>query len=368
MRAATPTRVPVILISGVDEEAIAAATIGLQWDLPNAAVVHHEIDPERELLVRTISDATGMIEHTEVDIEHACTDCAIREGVIPTLERLAATGNWESLIAQLPVTAETTQVCRVLGMDPHEHPRLRVAASVVALHAENILPDLQGDDLLVERELPVREDDRRGVAETASAMVEYADLIIALGDLASIDRELLLTLAQPDVRIADAEASLDPRELEAGIHRYDHLEDWVQVVRRDPLPTHNHEQTWVLDFASDRPFHPDRLRHNIQIIAGGASRSRGCFWLPSRPSQICQWDGAGGMLSIGYGDNWDGHPQLTRIVVVGTDDTRSALKAALNDSLLTDAEIQARGRYWEVGSDGFERWLGPIRSLNLKAS
>lgn len=356
-------RTPVILVSGIAEEPMATATIGMQWDLPSAVVVRHEIDPEREMLIRTVSDARGLLERIEISVEHACVGCAIREDVVPTLERLAVTGQWGAIIAQLPVTAEANQVCRVLGYEPDAGPHLRIAAALVAIQGETIPADLLGDDLLIERDLPVRGDDERGVAETTSALVEYADLIVISGTFEAGSRDLVATIARPGALILDSCADIAAATLLEGIHDHEHSEDWVQVVRRDPLPSPRGTSAWVIDFTSDRPFHPGRLQERIEALGRGARRSRGCFWLPSRPHQVCQWDGAGGMVSIGPSDHWDGTDPLTRIVVVGVDDGRDELSAAFQSCLLTDAELDERGRYWEVSSDGLEPWLGPVRSL-----
>lgn len=361
-------RVPVILVTGICEDAMVTASIGMQWELPRAVAVRHEVDPEREVLVRTVSDARGLIERIEVDVEHACVPCAIREDVVPTLERLAATGQWGAIIAHLPVTAEATQVCRMISQAPREAGHFRIAAAIVALRGETVRADLLGDDLLIERGLPVRQDDDRGVGEVASAMVEYADLVVMCGAVDRHDHELIAAIARPDIEIEDSSAQLDAERLLAGIHRHEDSEAWVQVVRRDPLPAPSGEAAWVLDFQSDRPFHPRRLKDRIEALGRGARRSRGCFWLPSRPAQICQWDGAGGMVSIGPAEHWDGAGPLTRIVVVGLDDGREQLAEAFGSCLLTDAELAERGRYWEVHSDGLEPWLGPVRDLTDRSA
>ncbi len=109
-------KVPAILVSGIAEQPMAAATIALQWDLPSAVVVRHDVDPEREVLTRTVSDLTGLLEEVEIDVDHACVSCAIRNDVVPTLERLAAAGRWGALIAHLPITADPVQVCRAVAM------------------------------------------------------------------------------------------------------------------------------------------------------------------------------------------------------------------------------------------------------------
>jgi G3E family GTPase len=359
-------QVPVILVTGVAPEPIAAATIALQWDLPSAVVVRHDIDSDAEVLMRTVSDAAGVQERLEIDVEHACINCAIREDIIPTLERLAASGRWGAIIAQLPVTAEPTQVCRVIGYSPEVAPHVRIAASVVALEAETIVADLLGDDLLVERGLPVRDDDERGVGETASAMVEYADVVALFGEHDAAGWELLRAIIRPGAELTTAIGEVDVPALLDGVHNHDRSEDWVAVVREGDVPTAQTGAAWVLDFRSERPFHPERLQENIEALGRGARRSRGCFWLPSRPAQVCQWDGAGGMVSIGPAHHWESDAQLTRIVVVGLDDGRDELAQAFERCLLTDEELAERGRFWEVADDGYEPWLGPVRSLAIK--
>jgi G3E family GTPase len=352
--------VPVILISGIEEEPMASAAIAMQWDLPHAVSVHHVVDPEREVLWRIVSDASGVVERTEIDLEHACVSCAIREDVVPTLERLGAEGRWETIVAQLPVTAEAVQVCRVIGWAPSNVPHIRISASVVALSADQVLDDLLGDDLVNERDLPVRADDSRGVAEVACAMVEYADVVAVGDDLDRDEREILVALARPGVPVVESFSRVDAAQLGGGVHHHRRSEAWVSEVRRYELPQHELADAWVLDVESGRPFHPERLNDTIAVLGGGPRRSRGCFWLPSRPGQICVWDGAGGQLSVGTTETWGAQTPLTRITVVGLDDGRDELERAFASCVLTDAEMHERGPYWEVIEDGFEAWLGPI--------
>lgn len=358
-----PRKVPVILISGIAQEPMASAAISLQWDLPQAVSVHHVVDPEREVLWRIVSDAGGVIERTEIDVEHACVSCAIREDVVPTLERLGADGRWETIIAQLPITAEAVQVCRVIGWAPANVPHIKIAASVVALSTDHLLDDLLGDDLINERDLPVRADDSRGVAEVTCAMVEYADVVATGDELDDGERDVLAALARPRVPVVESFSQIDAAQLGGGVHHHPHSEAWVADVRRYELPGQSLTEAWVLDFESDRPFHPDRLNEAIATLGGGPRRSRGCFWLPSRPGQICVWDGAGGQLSVGSTDTWGTQTRLTRITVVGLDDGRDDLERAFASCILTDAEMAERGPYWEVAEDSFEAWLGPIRRV-----
>lgn len=352
--------IPVVLISGIAKDPMALTTVALQWDLPGAVAVHHEIDPDRQLLIRTVSDATGVLEKVAIDIEHACISCAIRQDIVPTLQRLATTGTWQSIIAQLPVTAEAVQVCRVLGMHRDLAPDIRICASIVALDGSTVCTDLLGDDLVSERGLSTQEDDHRGIGEVSCAMVEYADIIAITDEPSAAGAELLQALARPNALIVDSISEIDTGTVLTGIHDHRDSDTWVSAVRRAAIVYPQLNSVGVLDFRSHLPFHPQRLRQTIPILGGGARRSRGCFWLPSRPRQVCIWDGAGGQLSIGSSQDWGQDSPCTRIVVVGLDRDMSGLQQAFHDCLLTPAELAQRGMFWEVGKDGFEQWLGPI--------
>ncbi|GAA2081810.1 GTP-binding protein [Aeromicrobium halocynthiae] len=357
------SRTPVILVCGVADDPMARVTMGLQWDLPQAVVVQHRIDDERQVLTRTVTDIGGVVEREEIDLEHACTSCAIREDIVPSIERLAATGLWGSVVAHLPVGAEPIQVCRVVAWDPSRVPHVEVAAVVAALDADDAVDDLLGDDLFRDRGIGATADDGRGVAEVAAAMVEYADVVAVLGQADGPEHALVRTIARPGVDVVDDASALDTARLARGVHTHGATEQWVSEVRRGDLPgpEHDESEVWRLDLSSDRPFHPGRLHENIELLGGGPRRSRGCFWLASRPSALCVWDGAGGQLSIGTDRQWGAARPLTRIVVVGIDDGRDEIVETFEHCLLSDQEMAGRGPFWEVGEDGLEPWLGEIR-------
>jgi G3E family GTPase len=352
---------PVVLVTGVAVEAMETATIALQWDLPNAVVVSHRIDVGAARLRRTVSDVTGVLEQNDVDLAHACVNCAIREDIIPTLERLVAAKRWDVIVAHLPVAAEATQVCRVLAGDRRRYRGLRVGAVVCAVDGARAVDDLLGDDLLRERGLHAADDDDRGLAEVNAAMVEYADVVTVAGDAGTGELELLRALVRPDAEIHSEGTNLDVASVRAGMHDARAAESWVAPAGRRELPQLDGDQVWRLELTSDRPFHPRRLYENIERLGGGPRRSRGCFWLPTRPAALCVWDGAGGQLSIGAPDRWGLSRPFTRIVVTGMDDGRAEIEAAFQHCLLNDAEVSRRGTFWEVEDDGFEAWLGDIR-------
>jgi G3E family GTPase len=357
-------RTPVVLVTGVDPTAMSAVTVGLQWDLPNAVAVQHRIDPERQVLHRIVSDVTGVLDREEITLEHACVTCAIREDVIPTIERCARDGRWKTVIAHLPVGAEGDQVCAVVNWDTRLARHIRVAGVVAALDGSTLVADLLGDALLRERGLHSAADDTRGVGEVACAQIEYADLVVVAGGSDAVGRGLVRTLARPDAVLVEGAEHVDGAELLDRSHAHDAAVAWVDPTFDEELPEPDLPQVWRIDLRSPRAFHPDRLLADLELIGGGEHRSRGCFWLPSRPGKALVWDGAGGQLSIGTGRPWGRRAPFTRIVLTGVGEPPAGLEDAFDDLLLgPDLE----GRSWHVEEDGFEPWLGNIRDLDLPA-
>ncbi|CCH77714.1 Cobalamin synthesis CobW domain protein [Nostocoides japonicum T1-X7] len=352
---------PVVLVTGVDDAAMAAATIGLQWDLPHAVVVSHRIDVEAQRLHRTVSDVSGLLEEEAVDLEHACVSCAIREDIVPTLRRLAGLERWSAVVARLPLSAEASQVCRVLEGEPR--PDLRIAAVVAALDGATLAETLTGGLLLAEVGRHCAREDRRGLAEAACGLVEYADVVTVHEDADAAAVDLVRALARPDCIVLPEGAGLDARRVVAGLHAHHATEAWVAETRTAPLPPLPSPTVWRLDLRSDRPFHPERLHAGLSTLGGGPHRSRGCFWLPSRPGQVCAWDGAGGQVSIGTVGRWAQRTPRTRLVVTGLCATvpaaeRERIVTAFLLALATEAELRDPPAAWHTRGDGFEPWLG----------
>ncbi|MDZ5622583.1 CobW family GTP-binding protein [Nocardioides bizhenqiangii] len=350
---------PVVLVTGVDPDAMATTMVGLQFGLPGAVAVRHHIDVERQVLTRTVSDLTGVLEQHEITLEHACVSCAIREDVLPTLERLARDGRWQSIVAHLPVGGEAGQVCWVLARENGLARLLRVTAVVAAVSGQDPVQALLGADLLAERGVHSSHDDRRGVGEVLGALVEHADVIAFDGATDPVARGLVRTLARPDATIVTGASDLDDATLTGRLHHHSRTEAWTAPTRAHDLPLTGAEGIWQLDLRSSFPFHPGRLLDSLEQLGTGHHRSRGCFWLPTRPGRVIAWDGAGGQLSIGHHGPWGDQEPFTRIVMTGVGVAPEHARAAFAAMLVQPGETWHRGS--DMGEDGFEPWLGPIR-------
>jgi G3E family GTPase len=354
-------RTPVILVTGVDPAPMAAVGIGLLWDLPNAVAVHHTIDPSRQVLSRVVSDMTGVLEREEIELEHACVTCAIREDIVPTIERCARDGRWKTVVAQLPVGAEADQVCAVVHRDTRIARHLRITSTICALDGSSITADLLGDTLLRELERHSAEDDTRGMGEVGCAQVEFADLVVLTDTVEAAGRDLVRTLARPDAQVVDGAENVSGTLATSNLHDHDRASVWTDPTYDAELPPPASDEVWRVDLRSPRAFHPERLFRDLEKLAGEEFfRSRGCFWLPSRPGHALVWDGSGGQLSIGTGRPWGRTAPFTRLVLTGVGEPPAGVRDVF-ESLLLGPDLE--GRSWHVAEDGFEPWLGNIRDI-----
>lgn len=354
-------RTPLLVVTGIDRAAMDSAMLSLLWDLPGAVGVRHTIDPEAQTLTRVVSDLDGVRESVQIDLEHACIGCAIREDIVPTLVRLAREGRWTTIVATLPVGAEADNLSRVLTRDPGIVRRIRLAGVVAALGSAEVTSDLLGSDLLHERGLHSSPDDERGVGETACALVEYADVVVVPSESSADARDLLDALRRPDAQLVVGSEHLDAASLAAGRHQSSAAAAWRNPMAGPALPALPlGSRAWRLDLTSPRPFHPGRLVDQIERLGGGDHRSRGSFWVPTRPTVAGLWDGSGGQLSIGQHREWGATPPATRIVFTGIGAPPSDLEVAFADLLVATQETGSTDIALSAHEDGLEPWLGEI--------
>lgn len=108
-----------------------------------------------------------------------------------------------------------------------------------------------------------------------------------------------------------------------------------------------------------------RLLHDLfaatvqYVLGGGRLRGRGRFWVPERPDSICQWDGAGGQVSIGAVWRTDSELPTTRLVITGQDpEDLPRVRNAFARSLLTPQEWARGPAPWFGAEAPLPPWLG----------
>jgi G3E family GTPase len=367
-------RNPVVILCGLDPTDLLVAGINLQCSLPGVLVVRHEVDLVAGTLRRLVSDGTGLLEDTWIELDHLCLTCALRHEIAPTLARWVRARPGVPVLLCLPATLSPLPVADLLERHQpgSELAGLVELRSVVAtVGGADLEHDLLGDDLLAEREA-FPEIDRRSVGEVIAEQVEYADLVVAAdGVLPRPSERLLRELVRDDTVLLPDPAAAGPEHLLSAERDARRARRHVDPTRRSPSGAERLTGDVVLDVSREpgsaawtvavdswRPFHPTRLLENVETLGGGALRGRGCFWLPTRPGALAVWNGAGGQLSIGTAGSWGARTPRTRLLVTGVGGDRDVVATCLRETLATEAELAAGRSSWGVGEDGFEQWLG----------
>ncbi|MGP9538327.1 GTP-binding protein [Brachybacterium sp. AOP43-C2-M15] len=360
--------VPVATVTAIDPVLRDSLTASLLLDVPGAVELRYAVDVDSGVLRRLVVDLAGVREDEEVELEHPCVSCAMREDAVPTLDRLSRDPRIGAILLVPPISADPQAVAGTLV---HQEDRWRLAGSVAVLSGVRARHDLLGADTLAERGLQWAVDDRRSVGEALAAQIEYSGLIVVdgggalagAGDGAEVEGAAGLELVE-HLRAPDQWLATSVHDLEAAAVLGLDLDHVGGLRRRDPRRIESYggpteHGTWTVDMHSDRPFHPRRFLENVEDLGAGRLRGRGRFWVPDRPRSICQWDGAGGQVSIGAVLETGADLPSTRMVVTGVEAADAVrVRDAFARSLLTPEEWAQGLAPWLGTEDLLAPWLG----------
>lgn len=354
---------PVVIVSAVDHVARECGVMSLLMGLPDAVLVRHELTPDAEgeggTVRRTVSDESGLVEDATAHLEHACLSCTAREDIVPTLRRLAEAGTWRTIVLALPLAAAPEPlVWQINEAIERSFLPVRIASVLSVVDEQNVAQDAFGDALLTDRGLGLGGRDHRSVAEALMEQVDYSDLVCTLdpprGAQASALRHLV-----PEERCAERLSAINPMRLLHMKHDMRGAKRRLDPVRTPLRPEPEADGFWSEEFVSERPFHPERLMNDLELLGVGPVRIRGCFHLPTRPATVCALTAAGSQVALGSGGQWAHRRPSTRLVVQGYgDETLGRVQRAFDDLLMTDFEMRDLDR-WRGIDDQLDDWFGP---------
>lgn len=347
------------VLATVDPVLRASAAMNLCLDRPDLVTITHDILGEG--IRRVVADSTGVLQTEIVPLEHACLGCAIREDVIPTLEYLQRSGRWTHALVALPVSAEPAPLLRALDTEMCLTGALRGArygTTLAIVDAVNLVADAFDDTRIAGGLSALHDDDDRVMAEVLAPLLTIADTIV----LASEHEAPAAAIAAARHLRGDGASvvctTLEDLSHAAPLTSRGRARDTLE--RADPLRASrrivaDEAGVWTLSLSSERPFHPGRLRANLHRLADHPVRSRGVFWVASRPGTACVWDGAGRQLSVGECGRWGRKLPRTHLTITGTGDEREVISRAFAESLATQDEVAALSG---PGADALDDWFG----------
>lgn len=330
-----------------------------------------------------------------VEMSNGCICCTLREDLLLEVRKLARERRFDQLVIESTGISEPLPVAETFTFTDEDGASLsdiaRLDTMVTVVDAFNFLKDYSSQDSLEERGESLGEEDTRTVVDLLIEQIEFCDVIVLnkLDLVAPADLERLRAILRklnPRARMVDAEFGQVALEevLATGLFDFEQASQapgWLQELRGEHTP--ETEQYGISSFAwrARRPLHPQRFFDLINTEWPGVVRSKGFFWLASRPAHAGSWSQAGAVCRHGLAGKWwaavprEQWPQeqesidfilqhwddnvgdaRQELVLIGMDMDQPALRARLDACLLSDAEMAQGPLGWARMPDPFPLW------------
>ncbi|GAA4147551.1 GTP-binding protein [Streptomyces tunisiensis] len=376
---------PVVIVAGIHSEARRKVVEHLLHLVPHSVALHHDLSTAADgTVLRQVRDASGELSREEAPLVNDCACCALRDDLVPELERLADAGLTRLAVVELWDSVEPKGMAEVVVQ--HGADAVRLTNVITAVDPALVLPCLGNGDDLAEAGLAAAAGDQRTVGDTWARQLEYSPVLAVVESEDADDEDrALLTQLHPTARQVSAGSPELARLAFAG------FDVEAAAAAQHPacalLPQEADEAgVTTLVWRRHRPFHPERLYQALEDLCCAAVRSRGRFWLADHPDTLLAWDAAGGALCVESAGPWlaslpdaawemvppvrraaaalDWHPQhgdrCQHLVFTSPGLDRDGLTRVLESCLLTDAEYTAGPEAWKRLPAAFDSLLDPV--------
>jgi len=338
-------------------------------------------------------------EEKLVEMSNGCICCTLREDLLEEVNKLAKEGRFDYLVIESTGISEPLPVAETFTFADEEGVSLSDVSSldtmVTVVDAVNFLKDYEEAKYLQETGESLGEEDERSVADLLVDQVEFADVILVsktdLAEAGDIERliAILKTLNTDAQIIPIAEGQVDINEvLNTGLFDFEKAEQapgWLKEMRGEHIPETEEYGISSFSYLARRPFHPEKFHdflHNTKDY-GKLIRSKGYFWLATRPEFAGTWSQAGGIARYGFGgmfwkavpkDNWPTDEDYLKsisekwvepfgdmrqeLVFIGQGLDKDEVTRALDNCLLSEEDVLRGRAFWETLSDPFPAWEG----------
>ncbi|MEM6380737.1 MAG: GTP-binding protein, partial [Bacteroidota bacterium] len=256
-----------------------------------------------------------------VEMSNGCICCTLREDLMVEVERLAKEDRFDYLLIEstgisepIPVAQTFSFVDENNGIDLSRFSYIDTMVTVV--DAFNFFKDFGSPETLMDRKLTDMEGDFRTIVDLLTDQIEFANVIILnKADLVDEDTINVLKSAihklNPGAKIIKSTFSkIAPKEiLNTGLYNFEEAEQsagWIEELSKEEhTPETDEYGIGSFVFRSNKPFDPDRFWDYVQHrFPSTVIRSKGLFWLASRPNQALVWGQAGGSLRADSAGVW----------------------------------------------------------------
>lgn len=272
----------------------------------------------------TLIKQQGALNHLEeklVEMSNGCICCTLREDLMVEVARLAREGRFHYLLIESTGISEPVPVAQTFSFEDELGRSLghvaRLDTLVTVVDALNFAKDFGSMDTVNSLNLHEEDpNDHRAIVNLLTEQVEFANVIVLnKTDLVALSHvQLLHAILQklnPKARIIHARNAEVPLStiLNTGLYNPDEAEEhplWQEELAKGVHQPET-EAYGISSFVhrSRRPFHPQRFWDYInRDWPSNIIRSKGLFWLASRPADAMNWSQAGGSLKAEPAGVW----------------------------------------------------------------
>ncbi len=330
-------------------------------------------------------------------MSNGCICCTLREDLLVEVGAMAKAGKFDYLVIESTGISEPLPVAETFTFADEEGISLSDVATldtmVTVVDAINFLKDYEEAKYLQETGEHLGEDDERSVADLLIDQVEFADVILIskmdLADSADLERlQAILRTLNTEARIVpikNGEVPID-QVIGTGLFDFERAQQapgWLKEMRGEHIPETEEYGIGSFTYVARRPFDPEKFYnflHNTKQY-GKLLRSKGYFWLATRPEFAGQWSQAGGIARYGFAgmfwkavaeENWPDDPEYREsiresweepfgdmrqeLVFIGQGLDQAAITSALDQCLLSDEQLLQGKQHWATLNDPFPAW------------
>jgi len=335
-------------------------------------------------------------EEKLIEMSNGCICCTLREDLILEVQKLAKQKKFDYLLIESTGISEPIPVAQTFSFETGD--RLldlnhisRLDTMVTVVDAFNFFKDFGSHETIVDRNMTDDPEDARSIVNLLADQVEFANVIVLnKTDLVSTERlqllEGMLTKLNPEAKIIRTSyGQISPKEvLNTHLFDYDKAEQaagWLKELNKEHLPETEEYGISSFVFRDRRPFHPGRFWEYIsKSWPTTILRSKGLFWIASRPHHALLWSQAGGSLKAdlfgtwwaaysekermsnpGYAENkslilekWDSQfgDRMNELVIIGQDLDKESISKELSACLVSKQE----SKHYSLSTQFNDEW------------
>lgn len=336
-------------------------------------------------------------EEKLVEMSNGCICCTLREDLLEEVTKLAKEGRFDYLLIESTGISEPLPVAETFTFEDEDGVSLSHVADldtmVTVVDAVNFLRDYDEAKYLQDTGESLGDDDERSVTDLLVDQVEFADIIlISKTDLAPAEDVERLTAVlktlNTDARIvpiANGNVKTDD-VLNTGLFDFERAQrapGWLKEMRGEHVPETEEYGIGSFSYEARRPFHPAKFHGVLHRLSdfGKLIRSKGYFWLATRPEYAGEWSQAGGIARYSFaGLFWKAVPKNAwpededylksiedlwvepfgdmrqELVFIGQNLDEAGIREALDECLLTEEELLLGKSHWQTLDDPFPAW------------